>query len=141
MLGDFAEWIGPHDDFELGLHTVAKYYYYPGWWEPSTTFDLQINRSSYNKLPEHYQHILKAVCWETYLETIAEYDRKNSKALIEIKKYGTELRRFPDDVLKNAEQETEKLLTERSNYIPIFKEVYEEWKEFKKNIQEYPRLA
>src|SRR5262245_61335376 len=30
---DAAEWIGPYDDEKLGLHKVAKYYYYPGWWE------------------------------------------------------------------------------------------------------------
>ena len=32
---DAAEWIGPYDDEKLGLHKVAKYYYYPGWWEGS----------------------------------------------------------------------------------------------------------
>ncbi len=30
---DAAEWVGPHDDEKLGLHKVAKFYYYPGWWE------------------------------------------------------------------------------------------------------------
>ena len=32
---DAAEWIGPYDDEKLGLHKVAKFYYYPGWWEGS----------------------------------------------------------------------------------------------------------
>src|SRR5213593_983528 len=31
---DAAEWVGPHDDMELGLHNTARYYYYPGWHEP-----------------------------------------------------------------------------------------------------------
>ena len=30
---DAAEWVGPYDDEKLGFHKVAKYYYYPGWWE------------------------------------------------------------------------------------------------------------
>jgi TRAP-type mannitol/chloroaromatic compound transport system substrate-binding protein len=30
---DAAEWIGPYDDQKLGFNKVAKYYYYPGWWE------------------------------------------------------------------------------------------------------------
>src|SRR5205085_2978990 len=30
---DAAEWVGPYDDEKLGLYKVAKYYYYPGWWE------------------------------------------------------------------------------------------------------------
>lgn len=31
---DAAEWVGPFNDLTLGLHQVAKYYYYPGWHEP-----------------------------------------------------------------------------------------------------------
>ena len=30
---DAAEWVGPYDDEKLGFVKVAKYYYYPGWWE------------------------------------------------------------------------------------------------------------
>jgi TRAP-type mannitol/chloroaromatic compound transport system substrate-binding protein len=30
---DAAEWVGPYDDEKLGFQKVAKYYYYPGWWE------------------------------------------------------------------------------------------------------------
>ena len=34
---DAAEWVGPYDDEKLGFYKVAKYYYYPGWWEGGTT--------------------------------------------------------------------------------------------------------
>jgi TRAP-type mannitol/chloroaromatic compound transport system substrate-binding protein len=34
---DAAEWVGPYDDEKLGFVKVAKYYYYPGWWEPGST--------------------------------------------------------------------------------------------------------
>ncbi|MFZ1173436.1 MAG: twin-arginine translocation signal domain-containing protein, partial [Bradyrhizobium sp.] len=30
---DAAEWVGPYDDEKLGFQKVAKYYYYPGFWE------------------------------------------------------------------------------------------------------------
>ncbi|RXT33486.1 TRAP transporter substrate-binding protein, partial [Bradyrhizobium betae] len=30
---DAAEWVGPYDDEKLGFVKVAKFYYYPGWWE------------------------------------------------------------------------------------------------------------
>jgi len=30
---DAAEWVGPYDDEKLGFFKVAKFYYYPGWWE------------------------------------------------------------------------------------------------------------
>src|SRR5215471_195899 len=34
---DAAEWVGPYDDEKLGFYKVAKFYYYPGWWEGGTT--------------------------------------------------------------------------------------------------------
>ncbi len=43
---DAAEWVGPYDDEKLGFYKVAKYYYYPGWWEGGTTNHLQINSRS-----------------------------------------------------------------------------------------------
>ena len=48
---DATEWVGPYDDEKLGFHKVAKYYYYPGWWEPgpSLSFTL-IKRNGPNYL-------------------------------------------------------------------------------------------
>src|SRR5438067_12534546 len=40
---DAAEWVGPYDDEKLGLYKVAKYYYYPGWWEGGPELDLFVN--------------------------------------------------------------------------------------------------
>ena len=34
---DAAEWVGPYDDEKLGFAKVAKYYYYPGFWEGGPT--------------------------------------------------------------------------------------------------------
>ncbi|MEM9092833.1 MAG: ABC transporter substrate-binding protein [Cyanobacteria bacterium P01_F01_bin.53] len=47
---DAAEWKSPHADETLGLNRVAPYYYYPGWWEPGTTHEFQINLAAWNKL-------------------------------------------------------------------------------------------
>ena len=34
---DAAEWVGPYDDEKLGFQKVAKFYYYPGFWEGGPT--------------------------------------------------------------------------------------------------------
>ena len=44
---DAAEWVGPYDDEKLGLAKVAKFYYYPGWWEGGPEMDLFVNRDAY----------------------------------------------------------------------------------------------
>ena len=57
---DATEWVGPYDDEKLGFYKVAKYYYYPGWWEGGTTNHLQINLEKWNSLPKNYQAIVRA---------------------------------------------------------------------------------
>ena len=52
---DAAEWVGPYDDEKLGFYKVAKYYYYPGWWEGGTANHMLINLAKWNELPKGYQ--------------------------------------------------------------------------------------
>ena len=52
---DAAEWVGPYDDEKLGFVKVAKYYYYPGWWEGTGQGHNIMNTEKCNALPKHYQ--------------------------------------------------------------------------------------
>ncbi len=49
---DAAEWVGPYDDEKLGFYKIAKYYYYPGWWEGTAQLTLYVNLDQWNKLPK-----------------------------------------------------------------------------------------
>lgn len=60
---DAAEWVGPYDDEKLGLHKAAKYYYYPGWWEPGPTLEAQVNQAAWAKLPKEYQQIFTTAAY------------------------------------------------------------------------------
>jgi len=48
---DAAEWVGPYDDEKLGFQKVAKYYYYPGFWEGGPTVHAYCNLEKWNSLP------------------------------------------------------------------------------------------
>jgi TRAP-type mannitol/chloroaromatic compound transport system substrate-binding protein len=139
---DAAEWIGPHDDFMLNLHkTGAKYYYYPGWWEPSTTFDMQVNEGSWNSLPLEYQSVFEAACHETYQKILSDYDRLNSLYLEKIRsRKDIEILPFPSAILQKAEAETSKVLrTYDSN--ADFREVHKDWLLFKSRIRPWTDLT
>ena len=56
---DATEWVGPYDDEKLGFHKVAKFYYYPGWWEGGPQLSLYINQAAWEKLPKEYQAIVE----------------------------------------------------------------------------------
>jgi TRAP-type mannitol/chloroaromatic compound transport system substrate-binding protein len=56
---DAAEWVGPYDDEKLGLNKVAKYYYYPGWWEPGATLEAQVNLDEWKSYPPPTKRLSK----------------------------------------------------------------------------------
>ena len=57
---DAAEWVGPYDDEKLGFYKVAKFYYYPGWWEGGTMLHIHVNKEKWEALPKNYKAICKA---------------------------------------------------------------------------------
>ena len=56
---DACEWVGPYDDEKLGFNKVAKYYYYPGWWEGASVGSLYINNKAWAELPKAYQAMVE----------------------------------------------------------------------------------
>jgi TRAP-type mannitol/chloroaromatic compound transport system substrate-binding protein len=139
-----VEWTSPYDDLQLGLDKAAKFYYYPGWWEPSTTFDVQVNTDEWKKLPSNYQEIFKLACHETYTSILTDYDQKNSLALKEIqqkdKDKDIELLRFSNDILKAAKEQTNKILDLYAENDDVFNEVYDEWRSFKEKMRVWSDL-
>ena len=49
---DAVEWVGPYDDEKLGFYKIAKYYYYPAWWEGSANAHTFVNLEQWNALPK-----------------------------------------------------------------------------------------
>ena len=97
---DAAEWIGPYDDEKLGFNKVAKYYYYPGWWEGGLNVSLLVNKQQWEQLPKQYKAVLEAACFEANLTMNAKYDAENPAALKRLVGGGAQLRPFPREVME-----------------------------------------
>ena len=97
---DAAEWVGPYDDEKLGFAKVAKYYYYPGFWEGGPTVHSFINLEKWNALPKNYQAILTNACANANTWMNARYDMQNPTALKRLVAGGTQLRPFTNEVLE-----------------------------------------
>src|SRR5262249_56463312 len=82
---DAAEWVGPHDDMELGLHNSARYYYYPGWHEPGTVREFSFHRKAYDGLPVDLRQLLDHAIEAEQVYCSAYYHAKYSIALSRLK--------------------------------------------------------
>src|SRR3979409_1918317 len=74
---DGAEWVGPYDDEKLGFNKVAKYYYYPGWWEGCSGGSLYINNDAWAKLPKNYQAMIETAAGLVTSWMVPKYDAGN----------------------------------------------------------------
>lgn len=128
---DAAEWVGPYDDEKLGFHKVARYYYYPGWWEPGPALTFFVNRDAWNELPSFYQHALEVASAEANQYMISRYDAVNPAAFQRLLDHGTQVRPFPADVMQSAHDAAIDLLEQAGSdehYTQIYAS-FKKWRE------------
>ncbi|WAS06352.1 ABC transporter substrate-binding protein [Gloeomargaritales cyanobacterium VI4D9] len=130
---DAAEWVGPYDDQRLGLPRAARYYYYPGWWEPGPSVELLINRRAWEQLPMSYQKALEQAAQSMNLAMLSQYEARNQTTLQTLIAGNTQLRRYSDDILQTAWQVTQDLLADQSRQSPAFQKIYQPWQKFQKD--------
>ena len=127
---DAAEWVGPYDDEKLGFNKVARFYYYPGWWEGGPALHVLINQKALGELPKEYREILEAACHEGNTLMMARYDAGNPDALKRLVAGGAQLRPFPRPVLEACYRAALELYQETSAKNAKFKKVHDHYMKF-----------
>lgn len=130
---DAAEWVGPYDDEKLGFYKVAKFYYYPGWWEGGPELDLFVNTKAWADLPKDYQSVLTAACHEANVDMMAKYDALNPDALKRLIGNGVKLLPFSNDIMAACYRATQEVYDDIASKNEKFKKIYEPWKKFRAN--------
>ncbi len=128
---DAAEWVGPYDDEKLGLNKIAKYYYYPGWWEGGPQLDLFVNLKQWAALPPEYKSIVEAACAEANIDMTAKYDALNPVALRRLVSQGVQLRPFSREIMEACYKATVEACEEEAVKNTKFKKIYGSWKAFR----------
>ena len=122
---DAAEFSLPTIDTSLQLQNAAKYYYFPGWHQPSSINSVIFNKAVWDGFDEIQQAQIVAACRSAYLWSQTSATRNQSKALTELEAGGTEIRSLPSTVLDALRGAVAEVIAEESAKDPIFKEAYE----------------
>lgn len=140
---DATEWVGPYHDLRLGLHSAAKYYYFPGWHEPGPALELLINKVAWNSLPPDLQKLIEVAAAANNVWMHAEFDVLNQQALQELKEKhkNVEILQFPDDVMDEFKRLTAEVLNEEAANDPVFRKVYENYAAFHRQNLEWDNLS
>lgn len=138
---DAAEWVGPYDDEKLGLHKVAPFYYYPGWWEGSTQLDLYLNKKAFDALSQEFRGALEAACAYAHIKMQAKYDARNGDALRRLIKGGTKMRAMPQPVMDAAFRVSQDLYSDLNRTNPEWAKIYPAYAKFQKESVAWFRYA
>jgi TRAP-type mannitol/chloroaromatic compound transport system substrate-binding protein len=96
---DAAEAISPAVDNTLGLHRMARFYYFPGWQRPAALRDLIINPKRWDALDAAQQAQIEAVCDESLHRALAGAEVAEIDALKALQKNGATVQRWNRSVL------------------------------------------
>ena len=129
---DAAEFICPHDDERLGLVRVAKYNYYPSWWDAGGMVHLLVNLDKWSVLPRPYQAILTHACDAAARWMLARYDWVNPPALKRLVTAGAVLRPFPPPVLEACFRAATEHFAELAGKDPQFKRAFDSANAFRR---------
>ncbi|PIE44698.1 MAG: ABC transporter substrate-binding protein [Gammaproteobacteria bacterium] len=139
---DATEWVGPYNDMAFGLYKVAKFYYYPGWHEPGTALETFINKNALEVLPKYLQGLVLDAARIANQEMFAEYNARNGSALEElVNKHGVQLKKFPDEVLKQLRSISDEVVAEVAKKDAITQKVYDSYVNFRDKSAKYADIA
>lgn len=139
---DAAEWVGPYHDMRLGLDQAAQYYYYPGWQEPGTAFELIVNQKAWDSLPDDLKKLVEITAAATDLRVLSRFEVENARTLARLRSEGkVELVRFPDEVIRALNDMTAETLAEIVASDSTAAKVYERYQAFQAEQEDWREIT
>jgi len=128
---DATEFSLPAIDQKLGFYKIAKYYYFPGWHQQATLFDLYINKEKWESLEERYQVVIELACSDLIRLSISDGEGAQGKAIKEMQAEGVQLREWSPEILAAFEKAWQEIVVEESESNPNFKRVWDSYSSFR----------
>jgi TRAP-type mannitol/chloroaromatic compound transport system substrate-binding protein len=130
---DAAEFSLPAMDLPLGFNQEAKYYYFPGWHQQATLFDLYVNLEIWDGLSDQHQAALEMACGDALRDMAAHGEAAQWQAMQQLQAEGVQLKRWPPEILVSFESAWQEIVAEESASNPSFRRVYDSYANFRDN--------
>ncbi len=138
---DAAQFSMPAIDSKLGFQELANHYYFPGWHQPSSFFELMINKEKWDGLPQTQKSQIKTVCGDNVRHGLAEGEALQYDALKELTAKGVKIQRWPVPILNAFEGAWKEVALEQANADANFKRVWRSLSDFRKDYAIWKELA
>jgi len=139
---DATEFSMPAIDLNLGFYQVASHYYFPGWHQQSTFFDLMINLDLWESLDDRTQLMIETVCDANITYGLAEGEAIQTAALTTLEEeHGVNIHRWSEESLASLEAAWDEVAAELVAEDEDFARVYESYSTFREGYTRWSDLA
>jgi len=121
---DATEFSLPTVDEQLGFFQIAKFYYLPGWHQPSTNQFLYVNLGVWEGLEPETQGMIEMACMAANAYAVSRAEALQGAALARFAEQGVELRRYDDAMLMAFYEAAQRVFERRSAEDEQFARVY-----------------
>ncbi len=138
---DATEYSMPAIDLDLGFYQIAGHYYFPGWHQQSTLFELMISKDKWEAMDKTQQEQVRVACGDNFRDGLAEGEAIQFAALNELKEKGVQIHRWPPEVLEALEKAWNEVAAELAAEDENFKRVWASLQEFRANYTIWKELG
>ncbi|MBZ8133512.1 TRAP transporter substrate-binding protein [Afifella sp. IM 167] len=138
---DATEFSQPAIDLNLGFYQVAKHYYFPGWHQQSTAFELMINKERWDGLSEQEQAMINTACRANVANGMAEGEAIQVDALAELEEKGVTIHTWPKEILDTFHSTWNEVAEEEAAKDEKFKKAWESLSTFRENYKRWGEVG
>jgi TRAP-type mannitol/chloroaromatic compound transport system substrate-binding protein len=139
---DACEFMGPWVDQSLGLHKVARYYYYPGFHQPGEAIAVGINLDLWNQLTDEEQSIFQSAAHAENTTLLAEFNARNGAALEDlITNHGVEVRRLDRAIFRALALASRDVVADVGRENDFSRRVYNSFVSFRQQVARWTELS
>ncbi len=128
---DGTEFSVPAVDLKMGFYQAAKHYYFPGWHQQSTFYELMINLDIWRELSPLHKAQIEAVCSTNIRYGLSEGEALQVEAMAELEEKGVIFHTWSPEILEALRQAWTEVAQELSDEDPDFAHGLQSLNEFR----------
>ena len=138
---DAAEVSMPALDHRLGMNQYASHYYFPGWHQQTSLFNLIINADVWESLSDQERLAVNEVCRSAVTQSIAWGEAIQFEALEALQADGVTIHTWPDEILDAMRAAWAEVVVELSAEDEDFSRVWNSYSAFRDQVSVWQKLG
>jgi TRAP-type mannitol/chloroaromatic compound transport system substrate-binding protein len=127
---DATEFSMPAIDRSYGFYQIAKYNYFPGWHQQSTTNEIIVNQGSWDKLTDPKKAMFEVACTANIGIELAEGEALQPAAMLANEADGVKNMTWPDSVIDQLRAAWDEVVAEEIAANPDVKRLWDSYSAF-----------